>query len=65
MNIMNKRESQVRVKKQRRKEIMAKILEKISGALKEYATPSSERKKTKKIKKTGRLFSKSRSKSKK
>jgi hypothetical protein len=62
---MNKREHRVRVKKQGRKEIMAKIFEKISGALKEYATPSSERNMTKKIKKTGRPFSKSRVKSKK
>jgi hypothetical protein len=62
---MNKRESRVRVKKQRRKEIMAKIFEKISGALKEYAIPSSERKKTKKTKKTGKPFLKSHVKSKK
>ncbi len=53
---MNKRKSRVRVKKQRRTEIMSKIFEKISGALKEYATPSSERKMTKKIEKTGRPF---------
>ena len=62
---MTKRESPAGVKKQRRKEIMAKIFDKISGALKEYAAPSSERKMTKKIKKSGKSFSKSRSKSKK
>jgi hypothetical protein len=44
-------------KKIRRKELMAKILGKISDAMKEYATPASERKVAKKIKKASREIS--------
>jgi hypothetical protein len=46
-----KKRTAVKVKKTKRKEIMEKILSKISDALKEYATPASERKMARKIKK--------------
>jgi hypothetical protein len=46
-----------KVKKHKRKEIIAKIFDKLSEALKEYATPSSEKKLAKKIKKASKSFS--------
>jgi hypothetical protein len=44
-------------KKTKRKELMAKILHKISDAMKEYATPASERKIAKRLKKTSKKLS--------
>lgn len=56
--VRDKPESGVKLKKFQRKEIVDKIFNKISEALKEYAIPSSEKKLTKKIKKASKSFSK-------
>ena len=53
---MNKKEERKKNKKIKRKEIMAKILLTISEALKEYATPVSERM-AKKIRKASKELS--------
>jgi hypothetical protein len=52
--IMAKKRITVKDKKTKRKEIMVKIITKISDALKEYATPVSERKIARKIKKASK-----------
>ena len=54
---MKKKARTAKEKKTRRKEIMVKILSKISEAMKEYATPASERKIKKKVKKASKELS--------
>jgi hypothetical protein len=51
---MPKKTNKKKNRRIKRKEIMAKILLKISEALKEYATPVSERKITSKIRKASK-----------
>jgi hypothetical protein len=54
---MARKTSEIKDKKARRKVLMAKIISKISDAMKEYATPASERKLVRKIKKTSKKLS--------
>jgi hypothetical protein len=54
---MTKKTDKKKNRRIKRKQIMAKILFKISEALKEYATPVSERKIAKKIRKASKELS--------
>jgi len=51
---MAKKPRAVSLKKAKRKEMMSKILDKISEAMKEYATPASERKIARKLRKASK-----------
>jgi hypothetical protein len=54
---MARKTSEIKDKKARRKVLMAKIISNISDAMKEYATPASERKLARQIKKTSKKLS--------
>jgi hypothetical protein len=54
---MSKKIPATQDKKTERRELMAKILNKISDAMKEYATPASKKKIAKRLKKTSKKLS--------